>query len=155
MTEAPDVISRTELAGLVEKKGGEFFALFDGETDLEAPNTIGEWSLRDLLAHLLAWNEECLWAIRSTIEGDYERRDYSDVNKWNAAAVDKFRGVNGTEMLARAREATKGIAASVRQIPEELWQTKRRLVLWPWNTTIRHYAEHEADVRAVMGGDRS
>lgn len=154
MTEAPEMIGREELASLVEKRGGEFFALFDAETDLEAPNTIGEWSLRDLLAHILAWNEECLWAIRATIEGKYERRDYSPVDVWNAAAVEKLRGVNGAEMLARARETTNRIASSVRQIPEDLWRTKRRVQLWPWNTTIRHYEEHEADIRALSGGDR-
>lgn len=153
MTEAPQDMAREELATLVEKRGGEFYALFDGEADLEVPKRIGEWSLRDLLAHMVAWNEECLWAIRSSIEGNYERRDYSDVNQWNAGAVDKFRGLDGAEMLVRARETMKGIAASVRQIPEDLWQSKRRLQVWPWNTTIRHYEEHEADVRRVIGGD--
>lgn len=147
-------LSREDFASLIDDKVDEFFDRISVVADLERANTVGEWSIRDMLAHVVAWHEECLWAIRSTQQGSYERRDYSNVDAWNAGAVAKLAGLSGADLLEKARVTGHEIARMVGAIPDELWEAKRRLYTWPYASTIRHYEEHESDVRSAMKGPR-
>lgn len=151
MSEGEERLDREALASQIDQKVDEFADLVAKTKNIDAPEAVGDWSLRDMLAHIVAWHEECLWAIRSTIEGSYERRNYQDVNGWNANALARYEGISGTELLERARSTGHEVASNLREVPEELWVAKRRLETWPLESTIRHYQEHEEDVRQAIG----
>lgn len=136
-----------ETARAVEASGERFLEHFRflTERDLESPRR-GGWSPAQLLAHVVAWHEECLWALRATIEGNYERRDYSDVDDWNRRAVERFSGSTGRELLEKATETNRLIAETLREVPLSLWEAKPRVREWAVATTVRHYAEHLEDL---------
>lgn len=148
-------IGPDEAALSVERSLQEFERLFRGADagTLERPNAVGEWSLRDLLTHVIAWHEECLWAVRSTAEGTYERRDYSDVDGWNAEAVSRYAGLPAGEVIDRLGSSGRAIAAELRKIDHELWTAKARLERWVAASTVGHYLEHQEDVRRAISGE--
>ena len=141
------------LAARLEEDASQFFRLFDGVAVYDKPGAIGEWSLRDLMAHIVSWHEECLWALRSTVDGTYERRDYSDFDKLNAEMLPKYEGLGAEELRRRMESTARELVAQIRGIPEDLWQSTPRLAAWVNTTAIGHYEEHAGDVRAARGGE--
>lgn len=146
--EIPD---KETLATRVEEESRKIFELFDAVADPDRPRAIGDWSVRDLMAHILSWHEECLWAIRSTMDGTYERRDYSDFDKVNAELLPRYQGRSATELRAQMESTAAEIAELIRQVPDDLWHSKRRLSAWPDMTIVGHYAEHVDDLKKVGG----
>lgn len=134
-------------------KVGELSYRLDGldEAVLRKPLATGEWTLRDLLSHMLFWQHECLWALRSTLNGTYERRDYSDTDKVNAAGVEALKNVGPLEIVEQLRTSGLDIIEAIQMIPEELWEQKERLSAWVHGTIVAHYDEHFSDIDSVVG----
>lgn len=144
-----EIPNKEALATRVENESRTIFELFDSIEDPDRPRTVGEWSVRDLMAHVLSWHDECLWAFRSTIEGNYERRDFSDFDKVNAELLPRYEGQTAQELRQKLESTAADIAAQIREVPDDLWQTKRRLSAWVETTVVGHYAEHVDDLRKV------
>lgn len=120
------------------------------EALLGKPDAVGDWSVRDLLSHMVFWHNECLWAIESTLRGTYERRDYSDVDAVNARAVEQMAAVGAPELVEKLISTGREIAARTQEIPEDVWAAKARLKAWVHRTTVHHYQDHEADIRTAL-----
>jgi hypothetical protein len=149
-----EIPKKEELATRVEKESRNIFELFDSIADPERPRTVGDWSVRDLMAHVLSWHDECLWAFKSTLDGTYERRDFSDFDKVNAELLPRYDGQTARELRVRLETTAAEIADQIRKIPEDLWQSKRRLSAWVETTVVGHYAEHAEDLEKVEKGDQ-
>lgn len=144
---AAEIRERKSLADEIEQESAKFFKLFDRIADPNDANTVGEWSVRDLMAHVVSWHDECLWALRSTMEGTYERRDYSDFDKVNAELVPRYKGIGAEELRERMKTSADEIVELIRIIPDELWNAKPRLSAWATMVTLTHYEEHQEDLR--------
>ncbi len=68
----PRPTSKTELQAAIAKERGALDAYLETLTaeQLVAPDIVGEWSPKDVLAHLVAWEQMCLGWYRAGLRGE-------------------------------------------------------------------------------------
>jgi len=143
---------RAKLAIEIEEGVRDFCATFDGvdPSSLEGQGTVGEWAVRDVLAHMVFWHERCLTAVRTTMNGTYEPTGDIDENAENAAAVAGHAATPTAQLMDRVKTTGLEISALLGEVPEELWEQKLHLESWVLGTTLNHYADHRDEVRKVL-----
>jgi hypothetical protein len=101
----------------------------------------GYESLRDLLAHILAWWEEGMGIILAVVEErSFERRKY-DFDAFNADAVAKYRSWDEAEFMAHFENTRQKIAADLRSMNESAFEN-RRIRAWLRAVILNHAREH-------------
>jgi hypothetical protein len=85
---------------------------------------LGNWSPRDIVAHLIGWNRYMVLGARQLLSGElpfYDAdpgRDYCDVN---ARLVAKYPSSNQTELLAEHERAAAELATFLRSLAPDMW----------------------------------
>ena len=101
----------------------------------------GYESLRDLLAHVLAWWEEGFPIIQAIAENrNFERKKY-DFDVFNAEAVKKYGTWNEAEFLARFESCRRDMEAGLRSMEDAVFEN-RRVRGWLNAVVISHAREH-------------
>ncbi|MGC8958456.1 MAG: DinB family protein [Chloroflexia bacterium] len=122
----------------------------DGGTLVERP-AVGEWTAKDLLAHLVAWDRWVREEIGRMFAG--EEPDLSavaDVDAFNAAAVAAWRDRSLEEVLAALQEERAAWVAWMRGLSEEDFFRRRPIGTYDWSMPgwievyVRHEEEHAA-----------
>ena len=111
----------------------------------------GDWSARDILAHVAGWHREEIAMLERMARGERpvpESADYTDDDAWNARFVAKWRAASAGEVLAELKATKEAYVAAASRLPEERFEegrTARRLVQ---QGCIEHYREHADEIRA-------
>jgi hypothetical protein len=105
-------------------------------------------TLREVLAHLAAWEETVPPRVESVLAGSGDLGDYSDVDGFNAKVSAETRDTSIDDLkerLARSHAAVLQVVRSFegREVPELALQVVE------WNTT-QHYPDHFADLDASI-----
>ena len=101
----------------------------------------GYESLRDLLAHILAWWEEGMGIILAVLEErSFERKKY-DFDAFNADAVAKYRSWDEAEFMTHFENTRQKIAADLRSMNESAFEN-RRIRAWLRAVILNHAREH-------------
>ena len=97
---------------LTQERGTLFYSVeFMPEDELVRPNAMGEWSGKDVLGHVAAWEAEMVRAIEQFLAGQRPALwDIRDDEAWNVA------------------EAAKRCDLTLAQVNEELIAVRRRLL---------------------------
>ena len=117
---------------------------------LLTPGVTGEWSVRDIIAHVSWWEEEALRHLPLIREGGRPPRysvEYGGIDAFNALMTEKRRHLPLEEILRQHDEIHERLIAYVRDAPEELFaretRFRRRLRL----DTFAHYPIHAQAIR--------
>ena len=111
----------------------------------------GDWSVRDILAHVAGWHREEIAMLERMARGERpvpESADYTDDDAWNARFVARWRAASAGEVLAELKAIKEAYVAAAGRLPEERFEegrTARRLVQ---QGCIEHYREHADEIRA-------
>lgn len=120
------------------------------DDDLMIPGVCGDWSVRDLIAHVTWWNEEALKHLPLVIEGGSPPRyssTYGGIDAFNAMKTDKKRGLS-LDQVRHEAEATHGrLIAYLEAVPLEKLKGNSRFTHRLRLDTYGHYPIHEADIR--------
>ena len=116
------------------------------------------WSGRDLMAHLLAWQDVALRAARElavdetspTIQradADWEARGGEVINAqltaaWAAKPMDELRSAFGS--------VPGELRGTLTVVPETRWLKHADRQAWFHDETIAHYEEHVPELRAIL-----
>ena len=131
----------------------DFEQSFAGLSDeqLMFPGVTGQWSVRDIIAHVTWWEEEALKHLPLVREGGRPPRysvTYGGIDAFNALMTEKRRGLSLAEVLRQHDEVHGRLVAYVQRAPEELFtretRFRRRLRL----DTYGHYPKHANAIRA-------
>ena len=121
------------------------------EAELLAPGVTGQWSVRDIIAHVTWWEEEALEHLPLIRAGGRPPRysvKYGGIDAFNALMTERRRDLSLAEVLRQHGEVHARLIAYVRGAPEELYRTetrfRRRLKL----DTYGHYPIHARAIRA-------
>lgn len=115
------------------------------------------WSARELLSHLVAWQEHALDVARELTLGErsgaYERMEADWAARADAVNEDlsaAWRELPAEEVLRRAREIPGEVRGYLTVVPEARWV--KHPVFGPFfaESLVDHYAEHEDDLRTVL-----
>ncbi|HMM42372.1 MAG TPA: maleylpyruvate isomerase N-terminal domain-containing protein [Thermomicrobiales bacterium] len=118
--------------------------------ELARPGVAGDWSVRDVLAHVSWWEEEALEHLPTILAGGRPPR-YADawggIDAFNAAMTERWRALSLAEVLERQRTTHARLVEYLETVPEEEIATetrfRRRLRLDTWS----HYPLHARAIR--------
>jgi uncharacterized damage-inducible protein DinB len=135
-------------------------SLYDvSDEDMLRPNAVEKWSLKDLLGHIAAWDEETLrviqaFAMQTEPQYSYAISERNDFGTWNE---EQFQ-IRQDHSLEQVRHEFEGARRDLIQVIEGVTdQVLMRPKRTSWNTTqtglelldeaAAHDLEHAMDVR--------
>ena len=131
-------------------------SLTDEQLDVPIDNA-HEWSGRDLIAHLVAWQENALAVARELAVSDKsptkERSDKEWDERGDAMNLDiqvEWRTLAIDEVRRRLREVPGELRGYLTVVPESRWLKHADNLRFFVDETIDHYADHTADLEAIL-----
>jgi hypothetical protein len=130
----------------------ELLASYAGLSDAEMTRTgvIGEWSVKDIIAHVTSWEEEALTHLPTILAGKRPPRysvTYGGIDAFNAQVMGQRTTLSLAEILRQRDETHRRLIDFIQQVPEEQFVSetrfRRRLKL----DTYSHYPIHTEAIR--------
>jgi hypothetical protein len=128
---------------------------------MEVPGVEGDWSVKELVAHLTWYEQGVVEGARRVLStGTFTRRRPADLglDELNASIAAESRARPASDVLAEADEVFGQLLALIAACPEDILNDPRRLGLpedmVPWmgvaNNSYAHYRQHEPALRAWL-----
>jgi hypothetical protein len=115
------------------------------------------WCLRDVLAHVTAWQREAVEAGRAHIAGGPEL-PVRYIPRFNQDAYEESRQLSTEEIFAAWREVYDDLKDVVRSAPTDRWNVEfvnswgaRGTLAELVRSILSHDAEHVAEIRRALG----
>jgi hypothetical protein len=116
-----------------------------------------EWSGRDLIAHLVAWQSNALDVAKELAVGESsatkERSDAEWDERGDEMNLDiqvEWRALPIDEVRRRLREVPGELRGYLTVVPESRWIKHSDHLRFFIDETIDHYADHAADLEAIL-----
>lgn len=116
-----------------------------------------DWSGRDLIAHLVAWQQNALEVAKELAVGETsaakERSDAEWEERGDAMNLDiqvEWRALPIEEVRRRFREVPGELRGYLTVVPESRWLKHADNLRFFIDETIDHYQEHAADLEAIL-----
>ncbi len=144
---------REKLFETIETRWEELLASVDGLSDAQMvePGVVGEWSVKDIMAHITTWELEALKHLPEIASGKPQQR-YKDVygglEAFNALKFAENRERSLDEVRSRFSETHEQLLHYLDTVPDELLNSRERFrsrVRWD---TYSHYPMHAEHIRA-------
>jgi hypothetical protein len=136
------------------------YEALDGLTDEQLDTPIDEaheWSGRDLISHLVAWQANCLAIAKELAVGEHsatkERSDKEWDERGDAINLDiqvEWRALPIEEVRRRFHEIPGELRGYLTVVPESRWLKHADNLRFFIDETIDHYTEHTADLEAIL-----
>lgn len=136
----------------IQDAWSEFQDSYAGLSDAELlePGVQGQWSVRDILAHVTTWEEEALRHLPLLLRGGRPPRystQYGGIDAFNALATEQKRGLSLAEVRRQLAAVHRQLVEFVETLPEELLagdsRVRRRIRLDAYG----HYPKHARAIR--------
>ncbi len=126
------------------------------------PRTQGTWSIKDVLAHIAAWEEEGTRRLRLIARGQAHRMVWyetmADADRFNARAVRTARRTTLRGILTRLARARAGLVAALERLPPRaLADTTHPLPVTSWLREFAwtHERAHRSEIREWWRGQQT
>ena len=145
-------MDRQRLLKQIDKAWAALQASYAGlsEAQLTELGVVGDWSVKDILAHVTTWEEEALKYLPLILQGGRLPRysvKYGGIDAFNALMTGQKRGLSLSEVLMKLDETHRRLIDYIQSVPEEQLtretRFRRRLRL----DTYSHYPEHARMIR--------
>lgn len=133
----------------MENSHADFLAALDGvsEADMTSERALGDWSIKDLLAHVAFWEEQAISMLRLVAEGrasDVVRPvNPQQIKSWNAREVANRRDLPLAAIFDGLVANYHELQNAVNAISEEEWQ----------NTRVRSWRGHRQPISLIAALD--
>lgn len=115
------------------------------------------WSGRDLMGHLIGGLEICLTAARELAVNESSPSIVRWDAEWDAGGdamnerlLHGWAALPMAEVRQRFRDVPGELRGTLTVVPETRWLKHKTHMEWFMGETIDHYADHEADLAAVL-----
>lgn len=139
---------------LLDRLENAWAALQDAYTGLSdarmmAPGVAGDWTVKDVLAHVTTWEEEALKYLPLIIEGGRPPRyaSYGGLDAFNARMAEAKRGMSLAEVLVRMESTHSQLVAYLETVPDEQFASETRFRHRLRLDTYSHYPLHTRMIR--------
>jgi len=142
----------TKLLGKIDTAWIEFQESYAGLSDEEilAPGVTGEWSVRDLIAHVTWWDAEALKHLPLILEGGRPPRysvTYGGIDAFNAMMTERKHDLSLADVRREFEETHRRLIDYLHNVPADQLggdtRFRRRLRL----DTYGHYPIHTEGIR--------
>ncbi|HXD97086.1 MAG TPA: DinB family protein [Candidatus Acidoferrum sp.] len=119
------------------------------DAELSEPRAVGEWSVKDIVAHVTTWEAEALQYLPLIAEGGRPPRysRYGGIDAFNAQTTERKRGLSIQDVLRDLDDTHRRLVDLVQRAPTALLEGstrfRRRLRL----DTYGHYPQHAQAIR--------
>jgi DinB superfamily len=134
-------------------------ALTDEQLDVPV-EAAGGWSGRDLMGHIVTWQEAALATAKELAVGEasptMERLEAAwsagpeAGDRMNADALARFRAMPIAEVRARFREVGGELRGYLTVVPESRWIKHAAHQEYFFGETTEHYEEHLKELQAIL-----
>ena len=159
-------MDRQKLLTKLEKAWAAFKESYAGLSDsqLTEPGVTGNWSVKDIIAHVTWWDEEALKHLPLIIKGGRAPRysaTYGGIDAFNALMTEQKRSLSLADVLRHQDETHRRLVTYIHSVSEEQFasdtRVRRRLRLDTLAITLnmpRQYSHGEAvRVSRVTSGE--
>ena len=145
-------MDRSQLLKRLDKAWVDFKESYAGLSDSELmeAGVAGAWSVRDLIAHVIWWEEEALTHLPLILDGGKPPRysvKYGGIDAFNAQMTEQKRNLSLSEVLRQQDDTHRRLIDYIRRAPEDQFiretRFRRRLRL----DTYSHYPKHAKAIR--------
>jgi hypothetical protein len=143
-----------------EREAWRPYEALDALSDEQLDRPIDEahdWSGRDLIAHLVAWQSNALQVAKELAVGETSATKVRSDAEWdergddiNAEIQAEWRDVPMDEVRQRLREVPGELRGYLTVVPEARWLKHSDNLAFFIEETIDHYADHSADLEAIL-----
>ncbi|WP_374689697.1 ClbS/DfsB family four-helix bundle protein [Promineifilum sp.] len=146
-------MDRQQLLKQIDKRWTAFQRSYAGlsAAQMTTPGVAGDWSVKDILAHITTWEEEALEHLPAILEGKRPPRysvKYGGIDAFNALRTEQKRGLSLPDVLHQLEETHQRLITSIEHAPDEALagetRFRRRLRL----DTYSHYPLHTKMIEA-------
>lgn len=128
---------------------------------MDEPGMAGDWSVKDMIAHLTGWRRRLVARLKSLQPGQTEVQatwpahltTVDEINDW---IYQTHKDLSVSEVMNESEQVFQALLAVIESLPEEVLETVHRLPWmngYPFNAAelFSHFhEEHEAELRAWM-----
>ncbi len=148
-----------------EREAWRPYEALDGLSDEQLDRPIDDahdWSGRDLIGHLVAWLEHGIAVAKELAVNERSPtkvrmdRDWDEGagDKLNQRIQDEWRALPIAEVRRRFREIPGELRGYLTVVPETRWVKHADNLKFFFEETTEHYADHLADLEAILGSAR-
>ncbi len=114
------------------------------DAQLLEPGVIGDWSVKDSLAHVTIWEEEALKYLPIIINGEKPPRytRYGGIDGFNAQMIAQRRDLALSDILSQLAETHRRLVNYLQSVPEEHFTGETRFRHRLRLDTYSHYPLH-------------
>ena len=161
-------MDKTEVLEALENGREEFLDLIEGlsEGEMQQPGVAGDWSIKDILAHLSRWEGELVKLLWQAGQGSgkpstmqFSPVDVDEINaRWWAQSRDRpLESVLGDFHAVRTQTVRRVEAFSNKDLTDPKrfpWLEGKPLWEWVESDSFGHEAEHAGQIRTWLEGRR-
>ena len=157
-------MKKSELMDWLQEEYRQWEAFLDqiGLERMDQPGVNGDWSIKDLVAHLTGWQPRLNASMQAAARGEPEPpppwpahlQTDDDINAW---IYESNRGHSVQEVLDESRDVFQQLLAVIEGLPEDVRIEEEWHLVWlgdkrfPAGEFFDHYRDdHEPDVRAWL-----
>jgi hypothetical protein len=125
------------------------------ESQMTQHRVSGNWSVKDILAHVTTWEEESLKYLPVIIDGGRPPRystKYGGINGFNAQMSEQKRGLSLSDVLRQSQDIHRQLLDYIQTTPEEQFTAETRFRHRLRLDTYSHYEEHAKVIREWRKG---
>jgi hypothetical protein len=130
------------------------------DEQLDVPvEAAGGWSGRDLMGHIVVWQEAALASAKELAIGEASPTQDRLNAEWdvpgagdrmNAEYLDRFRAMPIEEVRTRFHDVAGELRGYLTVVPEARWIKHADHQNWFFDETTAHYEEHLPELRAIL-----
>jgi hypothetical protein len=146
-------VKKQQLLKRLDQEWMTFKASYAGLSDsrLLEPGVTGNWSVRDIIAHVSWWEEEALAHLPLILSGGRPPRysvKYGGIDAFNALMTERRQGLSLAEVLRQQSDTHRRLVDHLQGVPEEQFTDETRFRHRLRLDTYSHYPKHAKAIRA-------
>ncbi|MGH9901608.1 MAG: maleylpyruvate isomerase N-terminal domain-containing protein [Pyrinomonadaceae bacterium] len=142
-------MKKTELLDRVRAAHGKLIDALEGVSEEQSARAglNPQWSIRDALAHITAWEIDGARIIGEIQRGTWkpQRLDKQMIDDFNARATEERRGRSLAELRAEFDEAHRSMEQLLESMPDEIDESSPAYK-FAEGVTFRHHPHHAAQI---------
>ncbi len=137
----------------LEREWRSFEEAYEGlaEPALHQPGVVGEWSVKDIIAHVTVWEEEALKHLPAILQGRTPPRysaAYGGIDAFNALTMGAKKKLSLAEVLRERASVHRRLLELIERTPDEHLDPKARFRRRLRLDTYGHYRRHTRAIQA-------
>jgi hypothetical protein len=145
-------MNRRQLLQKLDKAWVEIKESYAGLSDaqLTEPGVMGDWSVKDILAHVTWWEEEALKHLPLIIKEGRPPRystQYGGIDAFNALMTERKQNLSLADVLQQQDETHRQLIEYIQSVPEEQFTRETRFRHRLRLDTYSHYPKHARAIR--------